>query len=234
MMGIPDWHVQKEPHIPHNPGINGLKYLYDYSPKKAQEFLSSPDWTRAIFVRDPKHRVLSAYMDKALRENGWYVREKCCKISANNPYGKSAQKKKCKDLAPFSKNITAEVFPFEKFITQFLESCNDPHWRPQRQRLPDIAWDRINFVGHFSNLREDAQSMLERIGAWEEFGASGWPGGSIFEINSVQHKTSSGDYIDEMFTPKLESTVYWFYREDYEHPVMNFTKPPNFPRQRIR
>ncbi|KAL3918764.1 MAG: hypothetical protein SGARI_007377, partial [Bacillariaceae sp.] len=60
MMHINDWRKHAEPNIPHNPKHNGLVYLYPYKMPDALTILTSPEWTRAIFVRDPKERTLSA------------------------------------------------------------------------------------------------------------------------------------------------------------------------------
>ena len=48
----------------HDPAKNGLTYLTDYSLEEAQLMLNSEEWTRAVFVREPKERILSAYLDK--------------------------------------------------------------------------------------------------------------------------------------------------------------------------
>ena len=32
----------------------------------------------------------------------------------------------------------------------------------------------MDFVGNFSNLAEDAELLLRRIGAWDEYGRDGW------------------------------------------------------------
>jgi Sulfotransferase family len=49
------------------------------------ELLQSPQWTRAIFVRSPLERVLSAYLDKGLHEQGDYVFRHCCKSYRTSP-----------------------------------------------------------------------------------------------------------------------------------------------------
>jgi hypothetical protein len=77
MAGSDDWRAH-DSHLPHNPLKNGLKYLYDYSPDQADRILMDPSWTRAIFVRDPKERFLSAYLDKVISNDGKYVRVHCC------------------------------------------------------------------------------------------------------------------------------------------------------------
>ena len=84
MMGYENWNHVDEiwPYpLPHNPNNNGLVYLYDFPIATANEMMTSPSWTRAIFVRDPIERVLSAYIEKALRTaaDHNYIREHCCK-----------------------------------------------------------------------------------------------------------------------------------------------------------
>lgn len=64
--------------LPHNPKYNGLKYLWDFPLEEATEIMTSPEWTRAIFVRDPKQRFLSAFLDKSIGDDGWHVLKSCC------------------------------------------------------------------------------------------------------------------------------------------------------------
>jgi hypothetical protein len=78
MMDLPDWNTEEYTNLlPWNPELNGLKDMYDYDQKTASEMMTSPNWTRAIFVRDPKDRFLSAYLDKAVN-NPTYMQTKCC------------------------------------------------------------------------------------------------------------------------------------------------------------
>ena len=42
-----DWKDETTP-IVHKPGVNGLKYLFEYPLQKDNEFLTSPEWTRAV------------------------------------------------------------------------------------------------------------------------------------------------------------------------------------------
>lgn len=108
MMGYSDW--AKEGYvnmIPWNPKMNGLKYLYDFPIEKANEIMTSPEWIRAIFVRDPKERLVSAYLDKGVG-NPDYMREKCCGESGD---------------------CTREA---SKSLEGFLHvaiSCQNSHWR---------------------------------------------------------------------------------------------------------
>lgn len=78
IMGYSNWATEEYVNmLPWNPKTNGLKYLYDFPIEKANEIMTSPEWTRAIFVRDPKERLVSAYLDKGVGNPG-YMREKCC------------------------------------------------------------------------------------------------------------------------------------------------------------
>jgi len=46
-------------HTIQNPNENMLKTLDDYPLWKAQEMMNNPEWTKAVFLREPKERVLS-------------------------------------------------------------------------------------------------------------------------------------------------------------------------------
>jgi hypothetical protein len=80
--GVKDWDVQgggdEKNNLPHNPQYNNLKYLWDYPIEEANEMMTDPTWTKAIFVRDPKTRFLSAFLDKAVGNYGSFVTQFCC------------------------------------------------------------------------------------------------------------------------------------------------------------
>ena len=108
---------------PHDPRFNGLKRLRrkDFSPENIATMLISPEWTRAIFVRDPKERFLSAYLDKVRNKEGKYVIGHCC-----------PKKKQC----------------VPKTMLEFIELskfCHDPHWAPQNERLEFRALESHQF-----------------------------------------------------------------------------------------
>ena len=52
--------------LPWNPEKNGLKYLYDYDLDRATDMMTSPDWTRAIFVRELKVEMHTLYQTQSL------------------------------------------------------------------------------------------------------------------------------------------------------------------------
>ena len=178
MMGYSDWHVQREPYVPHDPGSNGLKYLHHYPVQKANHFLTSPEWTRAIFIRDPKERILSAYLDKVIKDTalkGGYIQRNCCtKKHKPNICGVSAKKR-----VP---SVTGDDCSFQCFLNDITKHCDDPHWRPQKRRIDKIFWENIDFVGHMETMSLDAETLLKKlrstktnsVDAWERYGNNGW------------------------------------------------------------
>ena len=67
IMGETDYDSHSGGH-PHVWPQNGLKYLNTFPIDKANEMVSSDEWTRAMFVRDPKERLLSGYLNWLPRE----------------------------------------------------------------------------------------------------------------------------------------------------------------------
>jgi len=219
MEGYVDYLQDKHP-LPHAPKRNGLKYLYDYPPVEADAIISDPSFTRAIFLRDPKERLLSAYLDKA-RQNA-YVQFHCC--DERNP--KLYEQLECAHPREHSGPAAAKadteepLLSFKDFLTLLIPSCQDPHWEPQADRIDAKYWKYINFVGRMENVEKDTRSLLERIGAWDEFGASGWPNGHIFNGSAtVSHKTGSSKRLEDYFTPEMDALAMPFLKRDYELPV---------------
>lgn len=207
MMGHSDWLSQDgEKLLPHNPQTNGLRYLYHYNLSQASEMMTSPEWTRALMVRDPKLRVLSAFLDKSVSNDHRHIIQKCC------------PDKSCVDEAQNLQGFLA-----------LASLCDDAHWRPQNLRLDFKYWPYLDFVGHVETAAADAKALLERIGAWEEYGASGWGKdgkSAIFESKGKSgagvHATWAGRKIWTWYTPQIEREVERLYRGDYENPLFNF------------
>ena len=252
MMGFKDWKTvgSMEDRL-HNPATNGLKYLGSYPKEQQAEFMTSPEWTRAIFLRDPRERVLSAYMDKGLTKYkqykfvaGGYVKSHCCGMKVGLKTEKDLSKERariersnphCLPIFPFEESNTPENFPFEDFVRNFMRQCPDAHWALQSKRMTESSWKMINFVGHLRTFQQDGHALLNRIGAFEEFGLEGWGphNGKIFETNFVKHATSAKNKTNTFYHSnfsEVETLVLQHYRKDYEHPIMNMMKPESWER----
>jgi hypothetical protein len=99
---------------------------------------------------------------------------------------------------------------------------------PQYYRMEAKYWKYINFIGHMEALKDDVKRLLERIGAWETYGVTGWgPDGnaSIVEESeySQTHTTGADNKIYHWYTPEKERMVESFYDVDYNNPLFNFT-----------
>ena len=213
IMGFDDWQmITNDAILPHSPKYNGLKYLYHYSIDEATYMMTSSQWTRALFVRDPKERLLSAYLDKGHPNNGRYVKRFCC----------SRHDTACKH------RVQEDVATLNGFIINVTQGCWDNHWNLQARRMEQKYWAYIDFVGHLESATEDAESLLRRLGAWEEYGATGWgPQGnsSIFATNQSPHTTKAKNLLQMYYTPELENIVDWqLYKQDYEHQVLQLQR----------
>ena len=195
MAGLKDWKKDVDPGIPHDPKFNGLSYLYNYNVNDATEMLKSDEWTRAIFVRDPKERLLSAYLDKAVRNDGEYVARHCC-----TECGLKSSK-------------------LQGFLS-VIQHCLDPHWMPQSNRMEKKFWTTVNFVGHIETAADDAKELLQQIGAWKGFGDTGWGISgkeSIFQsLSMVKHSTQADTHLKEYFDTKTETLANEYYKDDYD------------------
>ena len=229
MLGYTDW-KEKNPHyrkdkIPSRE--NGLVYIDQFDTATRTQWMNTkPEWTVAMFLRDPKDRLLSAYLDKLVLSKqrkgfGRKIRN-CCTIQRTNCTLRMQRRK-------------ANPISFADFVQIVLKGCPNNHWDPQSQLLPIQYLPTVNFVGYMGTLEQDAKRLLEKIGAWDEYGASGWGfygNESIFASKSmVAHKTSEQDALEtssltilidpwdrlaRYYTPEIEQQVEQHYANDYQ------------------
>ena len=77
----------------------------------------------------------------------------------------------------------------------------------------------MNFVGRFETVAVDARRLLQQIGAWDDFGATGWGvdgNETMFESNSATHAThATGNLTDYFGSTRTETIVQEFYAKDF-------------------
>lgn len=92
---------------------------------------------------------------------------------------------------------------------------------PQNDKLKH--WNLIDYVGLFDNIQNDTKSLLQRVGAWKEFGSNGWGVNgteAIFGTSKTAHATESKDKFDEFYTKEIERKVEERYAIDYKNEVI--------------
>lgn len=214
IQGYDDWKSQNYTlYLPHNPEHNGLVYLNHFNTTFAQQIFEDPSWTKAIFVRDPKERFLSAFLDKVVSNDGVFVRDKCCANKENDRHTCS-QSETCRQCVTESLTIPG-------FLKK-METCQDAHWDAISNRMEPKYWKYINFVGKMKTLAKDGQDLLEKVGAWEPFASSGWgpdSNSSMFDRKTKKdqsHTTDSKSKVWQYYTPAMEQLVEAHYKDDYK------------------
>jgi hypothetical protein len=204
MQGFPDW-ARGDDKIPHNPHFNGLTLLRHLPLSEATNIMTNTSWIRAIFMREPKERILSAYLDKVKRTR--YIAKRCHLPSQDHKYPTS----------------------FTDFL-DVIRTCHDSHWMPQTQIMDIKWWPHVNFIGKLHHAADDMQQLLKRVGrgAWADYGATGWGkdgNGAIFHANALPGRaTHSKSRYAELYTPAIESRVSDLYKAD-ENLYWNGTIP---------
>ena len=199
---------------------NGLTYLKDYSLEKIHEMLLNDEWTKAVFVREPKQRILSAFLDKYFNHPGSFDM-RCCEILSGQ------KQEECK------RKLTEDDYTghFSHFLHLASTDCKDEHWNPQVDNLDLGYWRTINFVGYFENMSADVQLLLSSLSssktgetAWNKYGRTGWGenGTSPFlGRNSAKHSTGASDKMGKYYSPEDEKYVemHWGkeWNQDYYH-----------------
>lgn len=208
MMKQPDWPSQSlEKMLPHNPKSNGLKYLYNYTLREASVMMTSPEWTRAMMVRDPKTRFLREFLDKAVGSNQKHLQSKCCPDR-------------------FCIEDSQTILGF----VDLCHVCKDDHWHSQHDRIDEKYWPYMDHILHYENAAEDTKKLLSAIGAWDQYGKSGWgrdgkqPVFEEVDETGDTERYATVQQIWKWYTPESEEQVEEFYRDDYKNPLFNFTR----------
>jgi hypothetical protein len=225
----------------HDPKLNGIKVLSDYPTEIATAMLTSPSWTRAAIVREPKERVLSAFLDKAVKERncdkGCYYITHCC-----NKISDEEDKEECIENGQDFKS-------FLTFVGKYPKKCMDVHWEAQMAKIDAKWWPYIDFIGYQNNLVEDAKTLLKTLTstkdpiegrtAWERYGKSGWGNDNelcekrphaFLEENTSTHKLETGSRLHEWYTPETEEMVEKQWAIEWEQEKVQFLKVELFPR----
>ena len=127
----------------------GLKPLYNYT--EEQRAIRLKTYFKFLFVREPLHRLLSAFKDKF--------------IGNRTSLSRSARDKIVKSYRPRDYISNGEnVVTFPEFIKYYSHHrMRDHHWR-QYEKIYHPCLVKYDFIGKLETLSEDGPSLLKMAG----------------------------------------------------------------------
>ena len=126
------------------------RWLYQYTEEERLKRIKS--YFKFLFVREPLHRLLSAYKDKFMS------RDRGCSRAARNQIVKAYRPQ---DYKPNYEDIN---ITFAEFIQYFSNDVpRNEHWR-QYEKLCHPCVINYDFIGHFETLEDDAPLLFKMAG----------------------------------------------------------------------
>lgn len=185
-----------------------------FTPAKAQNVFDSPHSVRAVFVRDPLERFLSAFLDK------------CTSLSCKNPlcYARS-------------KNLYGKKLPFSSAVDWLrnlphtngepVTAALNSHWNLQSRHCElNKRIHEYNFVLMMTSdsLAADATCLLERAGL-SSLNVQNSTDSSPYWISadSSGAVSTTADHLKAFYTKEAAEVVYKAYEEDYH--TFNLSRP---------
>lgn len=198
--------------IPHDVAhyANHLQRLESYDRAGIAERLRS--YNKVLFVREPFERLVSAFRDKFESPNSYY----------HPVFGRPIISRYRANASRTALRTGAGV-TFREFVQYLLDVRRpvgmDIHWEPVSQ-LCNPCLLRYNFIGKFERLEEEANFLLQSIGAPRNLTFPDFK-----DRNPLAERTSSS--ITQKYFAQLNSTerqkAYDFYYMDYL--MFNYPKP---------
>ncbi len=179
-------------------------FLGQYSVADIVEIISSPDWVRFCFVRNPYHRLFSAYKSKI--GNTWDTQYDWLRDAIRKKYDYPIRDGRRSGMVAFADfvrflvdsdaNVRYELHPDAVF---------DGHYNVQSRILMQdlIPYD---FVGRFEKLEGGLRQILTHLGAPEE---------TIALSSEVRNPTIKVP-LATAYSSELADLAYELYREDFE------------------
>ena len=158
----------------------GFEFLSDVTPGERDHMMKT--FFKFLFVRNPLHRILSAYRNKIVNGNAQFelqysrpIMRKYRKLNANQVNGK--------------------VVTFQEFVRYLIDNetyvnTMNEHWMPMYE-LCQPCYINYNFVGSLENLDLDISALLEKLHAPEKIS---FPRKQSFYRTSSDKRAVSGFY----------------------------------------
>jgi len=142
--------------------------------------LESNEWTKAVFLRNPAERFLSAYLDKVENSKLSWLRG-----MPNMTFA---------DFVNFvdDHNVTCQEDRTGPLTQVGMTWCMDPHWRPQTWSCG--LWELLphfDFVGSLDSTDRATRALLKKVNLWDSYG----------KHYIISKETKIGDMICKMHPP---------------------------------
>jgi hypothetical protein len=178
------------------PGCAFVPRLTDFTNAETIEILTSPEWFRFCFVRNPYYRLFSAYKSKMLNYLDPQYQPVRDEIRTQWDY-------------PIRDGRPAGMVAFRDFV-RYVEDRSDPdrdfHWRSQTAIvMPDMI--KYDLIGRMESFVQDFEQVLRRLNASAEL---------IAAIPEPVNPTTKL-YHAAAYDRELASRVYDMYRNDFEN-----------------
>ena len=181
---------------PERPGdLHDLGHpLASFDDAQIIEMLTSPDWFRFCFVRNPYDRLLSAY--KTQVGNTWNQQYKWLKDDIKKHFG-------------YPSSDDAEILAAFGDFVRYLQAAEDRvrrdgHFNVQaRVLVPDLI--SYDFIGRVETFQRDFEHVLQRLDAPPEIRAT------AAAVKNATHKVHPAIAFDR----ELADIAYGLYEEDF-------------------
>lgn len=201
------YHLAGKP-VPAQPDdVHGLDvglFVGKYSTEEIVEILTSPEWVRFCFVRNPYDRLLSAYKSKIANRGdiqySWLQNAILEEFSYPDWDGRRSVRVTFADFVHFLSDLGGKVrYEFKP------DAIFDGHFNAQTRILRQdlIEYD---LTGRFENFEVDFKAILRRLGAPEETVA----------LVSERRNVSPHVPLNVAYTRELAALTYDLYRDDFE------------------
>lgn len=188
--------------------------LSDYALEDAQGFLDDPDMFRFAILRDPARRLLSAYIEKFVKNRTEHANV----TFHTGPVVRAIQLADGIEDPDYARGIT-----FQAFVDHVIEMPQerlDPHWRPQHLYLGDHDWPHLYT---FETLARAVADLEKRSGVALDappVNRSGSGVGTHHEgaQNMLPAALESLPSLAEgsFLTPEIRAKLLAYYAADYE------------------
>jgi hypothetical protein len=169
-VGITEWNkflrhsigAQDYRSMPHKKQDREGFFLGNLPLSRAMALLDDPTWTKAVFIRNPLERLVSAYQDKIVRRQYTQLVFNISRVADGNT---------TMSFSEFVDKVTTADTSSECSHPNGLSACTDVHWKPQMMTCGlDYLLPKFDFVGNFDYIAEQTKVLLEKVGVWDTWG----------------------------------------------------------------